>query len=101
MTKILTPTTLRSSFSPDFVRERDQPQVAVNPNAATKSWRRSNNARNNNDKGDNGNGKGKRIEEASSTESASLYTDFIDKHAHACNSNNGSSSSHNIIDRNN
>jgi hypothetical protein len=92
---------LRHPSPPDFVGRRDQPQVAANPNAATKSWRRSDDARNNNGKGDDVDGKGERIEEASSAESASLYTDFIDKHAHACNSNNGSSSSHNIMDRNN
>jgi hypothetical protein len=79
---------------------RDQPQVAANPNAPTESWRRSDDARDNNDKGDDGDGKGERIKDAGSAESASLYTDFIDKHACACNNNNNNNS-HNIMDRNN
>jgi hypothetical protein len=79
---------------------RDQLQVAANPNAPAESWRKSDDAGDNNDEGDDGDGKGERIEDASSAESASLYTDFIDKHACTCNNNNNSSS-HDIMDRNN
>jgi hypothetical protein len=91
---------LHHASPPDFVGGGDQPQVAANPNAPTKSWRKSDDAGDNNDEGDDGDGKGERIEDAGSAESASLYTDFIDKHARACNSNNNSSS-HDIMDRNN
>lgn len=105
MTRIPTPATPRTTYieqlPQNFVGGRDQPQVAANPNAPAESWRRSNDARDNNDEGDDGDGKGERIEDAGSAESASLYTDFIDKHARACNNNNNNSSSHDIMDRNN
>jgi hypothetical protein len=80
---------------------RDKLQVAATPNTPTKSRRKSNDERDNNDKGDDGDGKGERIKDAGSAKSASLYTDFIDKHACACNNNNNNNNSHNIMDRNN
>jgi hypothetical protein len=68
----------------------------MTPNTPAKSWRKSDDARDNNDEGE-------RIKDASSAKSASLYTDFIDKHAHACNNNNNNNNnnSHDIMDRNN